>query len=173
MSNFSTAVHQARRAGHVNTISSSESSWLQFPSLALSSAASISSSSLLSSYDNSSLLPNKADVAAWAHTLRAILRLEDTAGDPSDIGLSEQELCPDPLMTQLIPDGAAFLTGDPGTRFKRAFSPSVTGDIGAGIPRRVKSKGGMETSTSQKCGSVLGPATPVVSGIRLGWESGG
>ena len=96
------------------------------------------------------------------------------AGDPSDMGLSEQELCPDPLTPQPIPGGVVFLTGDPSARFRRAFSLSVMGDIGAGIPMRAKSKGGMEASASQKCGGVLGPATPVVvSGAKLGWESSG
>ena len=107
-------------------------------------------------------------MATWARTYKAIVRLEDTAGDPSDMGLSEQELCPDPLMPQPSPGGVVC------ARFRRAFFPSVTGVIGAGTYKRAKSKGGMEVSTSQKCGSVLGPATPVVmSGIELGWGFGG
>ena len=36
---------------------------------------------------------------------------------------------------------------------------------------RAKSKGGMVADALQKCGGVLGPATPVVvSGDELGWE---
>ena len=39
---------------------------------------------------------------------------------------------------------------------------------------RAKLKGGMVADASQKCGSVLGPATPVVvSGEELGWEPDG
>ena len=127
----------------------------------LSSVASISSSSLLSS-DDSSLLLNKAGIASQAHTFRVVVRLKVMAGDPSDMGLSEQELHPETLRPQPSPGGAVCLTGDPSARFRRAFSPSVMGDIGAGMPKRVKSKGGMEAGISLKCGGVLGPATPVV-----------
>ena len=93
------------------------------------------------------------------------------AGEPSDMGLSEQELCPDPFAPWLIRGGAELLTGDPSDRFSNMFLPSVTGDIGAGNPMRAKSKGGMVADASQKCSGVLGPAAPVVvSGEELGWE---
>ena len=66
--------------------------------------------------------------------------------------------------------GAELLTGDPGARLSNAFSPTVTGDTGAGNPRRARSKGGI----SLKCGGVLGPATPiVVSGEVLDWGPNG
>ena len=110
-------------------------------------------------------------MAGWARTFKASARLEETAGDLSDMGLSEQELR---LTPRLIPGGAKLLTGDPSARFSNAFSPSVTGDIGAGNPMRAKSKGGMVADASQKCGGVLGPAAPVVvSGDELGWEPDG
>ena len=38
------------------------------------------------------------------------------------------------------------------------FLAAVTGDIGAGNPRRAKSKGGIVDEVSLKCGGVLGPA---------------
>ena len=113
-------------------------------------------------------------MAGQAHTFKASARLEEMARDPSDMGLSEQELRPNPFTPQLIPGGAKLLTGDPGASFSNAFSPSVTGDIGAGNPMRAKSKGGMVADASQKCGGVLGPAAPVVvSGDELGWEPDG
>ena len=96
------------------------------------------------------------------------------AGDPSDMGLSEQELQPDPLTPRLIPGGTELLTGDPSARFSNAFLPSIMGDIGAGNPMRAKSKGGIMADTSQKCSSVLGPAMPVlVSSDEPGWEPNG
>ena len=135
--------------------------------------ASISSSSLLS-FDDSLLAPNKAGVAGRVRTFKASARLEEMAGDPSDMGLSEQELRPDPFTPRLIPGGTELLTGDPSARFSNMFSPSVMGDIGAGNPMRAKSKGGMVADASQKCGGVLGPAAPVVvSGDELGWEPDG
>ena len=57
------------------------------------------------------------------------------AGDPSDMGLPEQELRPDPPWPRPSPGGAASLTRDPGARFRRAFSPSVMDDIGASMPK--------------------------------------
>ena len=108
--------------------------------------------------------------ARWC-TFKANARLEVTAGDPIDMGLSEQELSPDPLAPRPIPGGAELLRGDPCARLSDAFSPAVMGDIEAGNPRRAKSKGGMVGDPSLKCGSVLGPAPPmVVSGEELGWE---
>ena len=90
------------------------------------------------------------------------------------MGLSEQELCPDPLVPWPILAAAILFTGDPGARFRRAFSPSVMGDIAAGIPVRARSKGRTEMGASQKCGSVFGPATSVVvSSAMLDWEFGG
>ena len=69
------------------------------PSLGLLSAVSMSSSSLLLSSDKESVLAplSKAGVSTWACTFKANSRLEVTAGDPNDIGLSEQELCPETL----------------------------------------------------------------------------
>ena len=143
------------------------------PSLGLLSVASMSSSSLLSS-DESVPASSKAGIGARARTFKANVRLEVTAVDPNDIGLSEQELRPETLAPRPIPGGAELLTGDPGARLSNVFSPAVMGDIGAGNPRRVTSKGGIVGEVSLKCGSVLGPAAPiVVSGEALGWESNG
>ena len=168
------AVHQAKACwpcGHCNIqVGHCPQSVL---SLGLLSAVSMSSSLLLSS-DNSSLASSKAGVGAWAHTFKANARLEVTAGDPTDMGLSEQELCPDPLAPRPIPGSAKLLTGNPGTRLSNVFSPTIMGDIGAGNPRRATSKGGIVGDISLKCGSVLGPAAPVVvSGEELGWKSNG
>ena len=144
------------------------------PSLGLLSAASMSSSSLLLFSDESVLALSKAGVSARACTFKANARLEVTAGDPNDIGLSEQELHPETLAPQPIPGGTELLTGDPGARLSNVFSPAVMGNIGAGNPRRAKSKGGIVGEVSLKCGSVLGPAAPiVVSGEVLDWESNG
>ena len=82
------------------------------------------------------------------------------AGDPNDIGLSEQELRPETLAPRPIPGGTELLTGDPGAGLSNAFSPAVMGDIGAGNQRRATSKGGIVGKVSLKCGSVLGPAPP-------------
>ena len=106
--------------------------------------------------------------------LKANVRLEVMAGDPNDIGLSEQELRPETLAPRPIPGGAELLTGDPNARPSNAFSPAVMGDIGAGNPRRAKSNGGIVGKVSLKCGGVLGPAIPiVVSGEALDWEPNG
>ena len=140
------------------------------------SAVSMSSSSLLLSSDEESVLAwsSKAGVGTRARTFKANVRLEVTAGDPNDIGLSEQELHPESLTPRPIPGGAELLTGDPGARLSNAFSTAVTGDIRAGNPRRAKSNGGIVGKVSLKCGSVLGPATPVVvSGKALDWEPNG
>ena len=70
------------------------------PSLGLLSAASMSSSSLLLlSSDEESVLASlsKAGIGAQAHTFKANARLEVMAGDPNNIGLSEQELRPETL----------------------------------------------------------------------------
>ena len=131
------------------------------PSLGLLSVASMSSSSLLSS-DESVLVLSKAGVGAWAHTFKANARLEVMAGNLNDIGLSEQELHPETLAPRPIAGGAELLTGDPGARLSNAFSPTVTGDIGAGNPRRATSKGGIVGKVSLKCSGVLGPAAPIV-----------
>ena len=143
------------------------------PSLGLLSVASMSSSSLLSS-DESVLASSKAGVGAWAHTFKANARLEVTAGDPNNIGLSEQERRPETLAPRPIPGSTKLLTGDPGARLSNAFSSAITGDIGAGNPRRAMSKGGIVGEVSLKCSNVLGPAAPiVVSGEALDWESNG
>ena len=70
-----------------------------FPSLGLLSAASMSSSSLLLSSDEESVLASssKGGVGTQVCTFKANARLEVTAGDPNDIGLSEQELHPETL----------------------------------------------------------------------------
>ena len=113
-------------------------------------------------------------MGARVRTFKASARLEVMAGDPIDMGLSEQELSPDPLAPRPIPGGAELLTGDPGARLSNAFSPAVMGDIGAGNPSRAKLKGGMVGDPLLKCGSVLGPAVPVVVyGEELGWEPNG
>ena len=129
---------------------------------------------LLSSNDDSLSASNRAGVGARACTFKASARFEVMVGDPIDMGLSKQQLSPDPLAPWPIPGGAELLTGDPGARPSNAFSPVVTGDIGAGNPMRAKSKGGMVGDASLKCGSVLGPAAPVVvSTDELGWEPDG
>ena len=136
----------------------------------------MSSSSLLLSSDEESVLASlsKAGVGTWARTFKANARLEVMAGDPNDIGLSEQELRPETLAPRPIPGSAELLTGDPGARPSNAFSPTLTGDIGAGNPRRAKSNGGIVGEVSLKCGGVLGPAAPVVvSGEVLDWEPNG
>ena len=64
--------------------------------------------------------------------------------------------------------------GKPGARPSNAFLPAVTGDIGAGNPRRAKSNGGIVGEVSLKCSGVLGPAAPiVVSSKALDWEPNG
>ena len=130
-------------------------------SLGLLFTASMSSSSLLSS-EESVLVSSKAGVGARACTFKANARFEVGAVDPNDMGLSEQELCPKTLTPRLILGGAKPLTGDPGAKLSNAFSPAMTGDIGAGNPRRAKSKGGIVGEVSLKCGGVLGPAAPIV-----------
>ena len=107
-------------------------------------------------------------MAGRARILRVILMLEQTAGEPRDMGLSEQELCPDPLTPLLIPAAAVFFIRDPGARLRRAFSPSVTGDIWASILMRDRLKAGTETGALLKCGGVFSPATSVAaSGTML------
>ena len=130
-------------------------------SLGLLFMVSMSSSSLLSS-EESVLASSKAGVSVQAHTFKANARFEVGAGDPNDIGLSEQELHPETLAPQLILGGTKPLTGDPGAKLSNTFSPAVMGDIGACNPRRAKSKGGIIGKVPLKCGSFLGPATPVV-----------
>ena len=75
--------------------------------------------------------------------------LEEMAGEPRDMGLSEQELCPDPLVPGPILADGIFFIGDPDARFMRAFSPSVTGDIAASIPMRARLKGRTEMGANQ------------------------
>ena len=138
--------------------------------------ASMSSSSLLLSSDEESVLGSlsKAGISTQAHTFKANVRLEVTAGDPNDIGLSEQELHPKTLAPRPIPGSAELLTGDLGARLSNVFLPAMTGDIGAGNPRRAKSNGGIVGKVSLKCGGVLGPAAPVVvSAEVLDWEPNG
>ena len=101
-------------------------------SSALSSAVSISSSSL--SLGGSSLLPNIMGVTGWVHTFNASARLVIPAGDPNDMGLPEHELHSDLPQSQPSPGGAVYMTGDPGTKFRSAFSQSVMGDILGSMP---------------------------------------
>ena len=98
-------------------------------SASLSSTVSISSSSLMLLLTGSTRPPNIDGVSRWARTFSASMRLHTTAGDPSDIGLPEHELCPDLPWLQLRPGGAVCVTGDPGVRFRSSFSWSVMGDI--------------------------------------------
>ena len=117
---------------------------------------------------------SKAGVGAQACTFKANVRLEVTAWDPNDIGLSEQELHPETLTPRPIPGSAELSMGNPGARPSNAFSPVMTGDIGAGNLRRAKSKGGIVGKVSLKCGGVWGPAAPiVVAGKALDWEPNG
>ena len=88
--------------------------------------------------------------------------LEEMAREPKDMGLSEQELCPNPLVPWWIPAATIFFIGDPGERFRRAFSPSIMGDISASIPMRDKSKDGMEMGALQKYGGVFGPVAGLI-----------
>ena len=95
------------------------------------------------------------DMGALALILRATPKLVP-AGGPIDMRLSVPELHPDPLPTWPTP-----FMGEPGTRLRRAFSGSMTGDSAVlllGMSRIDTSNGGMETGVSEKCGSVLGPA---------------
>ena len=93
--------------GHTSAVHQPKAGWLcghcglqvglqSVLSLGLLSAVSMSSSLLLSS-DDSVPASNKAVVGARACTFKANARLEVMAGDPIDIGLSEQELRPDTL----------------------------------------------------------------------------
>ena len=134
------------------------------PSLGLLSVASMSSSSLLLSSDEESVLASlsKAGVGvwgtylqgqceAWGDSWRSQRHWTVRTGTPS------QKSAPRP-----IPVGAKLLMGHPSARPSNAFLPTMIGDIGAGNPRRAKSNGGIVGEVSLKCGSVLGPATPVV-----------
>ena len=100
-------------------------------SSALSSVASISSSSSLLSLDGSSLPPNIDGIAGQVCTFNASVRLDVKAGDPNDMGLPEHELRSDLPWPRPSPGGAVCMTGDPGLRFRSAFSWSVTGNIWA------------------------------------------
>ena len=53
-----------------------------------------------------------------------------------------------------FPGGAELLMGDAGARPSNMFSPAMTGDIGAGNPRRAKSNGGIVGQVLLKCGGV-------------------
>ena len=70
----------------------------------------MSSSSMLSS-DDSFSASSRAGVGAQVRTFKASARLEVMAGDPIDMGLSEQELSPDPLAPWPIPGGAERWNG--------------------------------------------------------------
>ena len=97
---------------------------------------------------NSSHPPNVEGVPGWVHAFIASARLDPTAGDPNYMGLPEHELCPDPLLPQPSPGGAALVTGDPGARFRSAFSWSVTGDILGNTPTLAISNCGMQIGVS-------------------------
>ena len=177
-----TAVCQKRYAGHLNTIDGStpavhhglQVGLQSVPSLGLLSAVSMSSSLLLLSSDESVLASSKAGIGAWACTFKANVRLEVTAGDPMTLDCQSRNSVLKLSPHEKIPGGAKLLTGDPSVRLSNAFSPTVMGDIGAGNPRRARSKGGIVGEVSLKCGGVLGPAVPiVVSGEALDWEPNG
>ena len=190
-------VCQKRCAGHLNTIDNgltlvvcqykgALAMWMSWSSSKSSSGCSICSLPgavvcgvhvlFIAAADEESVLASssKAGVSARAHTFKANARLEVMAGDPNDIGLSEQELRPETLTQRPIPGSAKLFTGDPGARLSNTFSPGVTSDIGAGNPSRAKSNGGIVGEVSLKCGGVLGPAAPVVvSGEALDWKPNG
>ena len=84
----------------------------------------------------------------WVRTFIASARLDPTAGDPNDMGLPEHELRPDPPLPRPSPGGVACITGDPGARFRSAFSWSVTGDILGNMPTLAKSNCGMQIGVS-------------------------
>ena len=146
--------------------SSSESSICSLPGAVVCGIMSSLSLLLLSSDEESVLASSsKAGIGTRAHTFKANVRLEVMAGDPNDIGLSEQELHPETLAPRPIPGGTELLTGNPGARPSNTFSPTMMGDIGAGNPRRGKSNGGIVGEVSLKCSGVLGFCHPH-SGVR-------
>ena len=103
------AVRQARRPGCVDIHGLQVGCHFQsVSSLGLFSVASMSSSTLLSS-DESSFVSSKAGIGTRACTFKAKARLGMAAGDPIDMGLSEQELCPDPLNPRPILGGTERL----------------------------------------------------------------
>ena len=121
------------------------------------------STSLLDELSSLSLIC--AGIGAWA--FKALVRvapLPIPAGKPTDMGLSVQEVCPNPLPETLPPGmqkNPTLFLGEPSMRPITKLSHSVTGDsmvpLG-GILRRDKSKGTMDMGlSSEKCGSVLGP----------------
>ena len=113
-------------------------------SLALLVVASISSSL----FDELSLSSNWAGVATWDLILRAMPKFVP-AGEPRDMGLSEQELHPEPLATRFTRGSTTLFTRDPSAKFRRAFSLLVTcPNSWVGRPKRDMSKGGTETGPS-------------------------
>ena len=112
------------------------------------SVASISSSSSMASLGNSSRPPNVKGVPGRVHTFIASARLDPTAGEPNDMGLSEHELCPDHFYLGPVLEGVVCVTGDPGARFRSAFSWSMTGDILGNTPTLAISNGGMQIGVS-------------------------
>ena len=112
-------------------------------SASLFSAASISSSSSMVPLGNPSRPPNVESVPGRVRAFIASARLDPTAGDPNDMGLPEHELHPDPPLPQPSPGGVARITGDPGARFRSAFSWSVIGDILGSTPTLAMSNCGM------------------------------
>ena len=104
--------------------------------------------------------PNAEGVPGQLCTLRASVRLDITAGDPSDMGLPEHELRPDKPNPRPNPGGAGRIRGDPGVRFRSAFSRSVTRDIWGLTPSLAMSNYGMHAGASLWCGGVRGPSAP-------------
>ena len=113
-----------------------------------SSAVALGRSSSVVVLGRSSGPPNAEGVPGQLHTLRASARLDMTAGDPSDIGLPEHELRPDKPNPRPNPGGAGCIRGDPGVRFRSAFSRSVTGDIWELTPSLAMSNCGMHAGAS-------------------------
>ena len=196
------AVHPRGCAGHLNTVfkwlldlpSMVSSSGIKhvdlfllgftyscWASWALSMVASISSSL---SHESSSLSLNCAGVGTQAFkALARVVPLPKPAGEPTDMGLSAQDVHPNPL-PETFPPGAqenpVLFLGEPGARPRRALSCSVTGGVQVLEPRseislastfRIEmSKGAIDMgSSSAKCSSVLGPANP---SCELDWKLG-
>ena len=78
--------------------------------------------------------PNVEGVPEQVRAFIASAKLDPTARDPNDMGLPEHELHPDPPLLRPSPGGVAHIRGDPGARFRSAFSWSVIGDILGSTP---------------------------------------
>ena len=130
----------------------------------------------MSSSSSSDLSLNSAGMGGLVLFFRAIPKFVP-AGKQMDMGLPVPELHPDPLSKLPNLADPTFFTGDPGTKFRRAFSQSMTGNRVAfllGMSSTDTSNGGMVTGPSLKCSSVLGPATskPGLGSSPCGCELG-